>query len=420
MTLVRTCCCQGCFDNDDCPVAYTGLGDFTYQAVLDTAQVVGNFALEAVTGITANPVLAASACYAFGFDRDKCCVTGASCTYPTDTLVEKYFDQMLPAEISIEKANFPCYTVVRRDTQIPGYIYKKRCATAKFVNYRQCVDVGTDCATLFPDCYQGPAPNYNTDLQTFSSAYALNVTNSQTCGDYSLDFVRGVEFGALTVGVGTMRMRRNGQSTFTSDLTTGSGVTNLLYYHRTNICPGPVSDCGPCTQPPGANGGSPCSAGRCCCRSLVQFTFSVNRVWYPLTYQWNAATNDFDEVQGTAFNWTQTVRCIYEGPVDPRLYGITGTSSIRTFTLLSATIFDSTSFSMKTRQWVNDYCPWELNGLSGTSVGPAEISATTVIDDDCEPCQSAVPVPYAPAVLSLEQAENLGIKRLLTVTRITP
>jgi hypothetical protein len=110
--------------------------------------------------------------------------------------------------------------------------------------------------------------------------------------------------------------------------------------------------------------------------------------------------------------------------VDERLYIVTGTSALRTFTLLAAYIFDNTPGPFRGVKAVyNDYCPWDTFGdpLStgiGRSFGPVGLSPTSFVDDDCEPCVSAS--PPTPAVLSMEQAERLGIKRLITVTRTTP
>jgi len=420
--LTRSCCCGGCFDINDCPLAYGMLGDFTYTADIDTGLIVGNLALSAVTTITANPVLAPSACYASLITTDKCCVSGINCTYPTPGFEESYFDMMLPAELFIETTNYPCYTVIRRDTQIPAIIYKKRCTTPKQVTGKACQDTyPIDCSQVLPSCYQGPAPNYLTQLVTVTSSYALTTNSSTLCGDWSAEFGRGVEFGDLTVGSGTLRMRRNAQSTFAVDVLSGTGLTDLSYWHRANICTsGPSSACGPCTPTPGGTS-QRCSDGRCCCRSVLQFTFSIERVWYPLTYVWSGFTADFNETQGAAQHWRQTVRCVYEGPVDERLYRVTGTSSIRTFTLLNATVYESAvdpGPGTNMLQFTNDYCPWDVYGSPGTSVGPTGLGTTTVVNDDCEPCLSAV--PPTPAVLSLEQAEKLGIQRLLTVTRTTP
>lgn len=419
MTIRRTCCCQGCFANDDCPVPYTGLGDFTYEATVDTGAIAGNFALQAITDIQVNPRLDPNPCYVFGYRRDKCCVTGQDCTYPSDTLVEKYFDRMMVPEVLIERTNYPCYTVVSSPKAIPGLLLEKKCSADRTILLSGCEDVGDNCSDLFPDCYQGPAPNYNTQLVDFPSSYAAD-SNGQLCGDYTMDFTNGVHFGALTVGSGTIRMRRNAQSTFSTQVISGTGLTNISYWHRANICDSTdPTECGPCTQNQG-NAGASCSEGRCCCRSVLQFTFEVKRAWAPWVVAWNSVANAFTFTPGTTAYWIQRVRCTYEGPVDERLYVVTGTSALRTFTLLNATIFED-SFNpgpgMEAEAWTLDYCPAQLSGLPGTVSG-AYFPPTSFVDDECEPCVAAS--PPVPAVLSMEQAERLGIKRLITVTRTTP
>ena len=419
MTLVRTCCCQGCFANDDCPVPYTGLGDFTYEATVDTGAIAGNFALQAITDIQVNPRLDPNPCYVFGYRRDKCCVTGQDCTYPFDTFVEKYFDRMMVPEVLIERTNYPCYTVVSSPKSIPGIVVEKKCSADRTIMLSGCEDVGDNCADLFPDCYQGPAPNYNTELVEFPSSYAGD-SNGQLCGDYTIDFTNGVDFGALTVGSGTIRMRRNAQSTFSTQVISGSGLTNISYWHRANICDSTdPTECGPCTQNQGT-AGQRCSEGRCCCRSVLQFTFEVKRAWAPWVVAWNSVANAFTFTPGITAYWIQRVRCTYEGPVDERLYVVTGTSALRTFTLLNATIFED-SFNpgpgMEAEAWTLDYCPAQLSGLPGTVSG-AFFPPTSFVDDECEPCVAAS--PPVPGVLSMEQAELLGIKRLITVTRTTP
>ncbi len=423
MTLLRTCCCEGCFANDDCPVPYTGLGDFTYTADVDTGAIAGNFRTAAITDIRINPVLDPVAGYAFAYVRDKCCFTGLDCTGPTDVFSEKYFDHMGIPEVVNERTNYPCYTVITSPKALPAVVYQKRCTAPRRVEGKGCFDVGDNCADLFPDCYQGPAPNYLTDLQVYESPYAL-MPDSSPAGDWTADVEPAVDFGALTVGSGQLLIRRNSQSTFQVTLSSGSNVNTMSYRHRENICDGPATDCGPCTQPVGGSGGIPCSAGRCCCRSTLRFTFTVRRVVYPITYVWNSFTHEFDRTQGSPYNWTQSVVCIYEGPVDERLYLVTGTSALRTFTLLAAFIFDDTPGpSVALQAYSNDYCPWDTFGDPlatgvGTSVGPSDVLPTTVVDDECAPCVAAS--PPTPAVLSMEQAERLGIKRLITVTRTTP
>jgi hypothetical protein len=401
-------------------VPYTGLGDFTYEATVDTGAIAGNFALQAITDIRVNPRLDPNPCYASNTVRDKCCITGSSCTPPVDTLVEKYFDRMMVPEVLIERTNYPCYTVVSSPKSIPGLVLEKKCSADRTVEGRGCYDVGDECSELFPDCYQGPQPNYYTELGAVQGAYAAD-SNGQACGDYTMDFTNGVDFGALTVGSGTIRMRRNAQSTFSTQVISGTGLTNISYWHRANICDSTdPTECGPCTQNQGT-AGQRCSEGRCCCRSVLQFTFEVKRAYSNWVVAWNSVANAFTFTPGTVQYWTQTVRCIYEGPVDERLYLVTGTSAQRTFTLLNATIFEDT-FNLgpgtDARQWTLDFCPYEVSGAPGTVSGGGGVAPTSIVDDECELCVPAS--PPVPGVLSMEQAERLGIKRLITVTRTTP
>lgn len=417
MTLVRTCCCQGCFANDDCPVPYTGLGDFTYTASIDTAAIAGNFSLSAITDIQINPQVAVNAGYSFAYDYPYCCDVSPGCTNsPAASFVEKYWDRMVQAIVTAEQTNFPCYTVFTSAKQFPLVVHSQRCTDNKRITFNGCSN---------PPACACPAGGDSQD----STWYALLINPpppgySLQAGDWSADVETAVDFGAFTVGSGQLLIRRDSQSTFQVTLSSGSNVNTMSYRHRENICVGPATDCGPCTQPVGGNGGIPCSAGRCCCRSTLRFTFTVTRVYYPISYVWNSFTHQFDRTQGPPANWTQSVVCIYEGPVDERLYIVTGTSALRTFTLLAAYIFDNTPGPFRGVKAVyNDYCPWDTFGdpLStgiGKSFGPVSLSPTSFVDDDCEPCVSAS--PPTPAVLSMEQAERLGIKRLITVTRTTP
>jgi hypothetical protein len=401
-------------------VPYTGLGDFTYEATVDTGAIAGNFALQAITDIRVNPRLDPNPCYASNTVRDKCCITGSSCTPPVDTLVDKYFDRMMVPEVLIERTNYPCYTVVSSPKSIPGLVLEKKCSADRTVEGRGCYDVGDECSELFPDCYQGPQPNYYTELGAVQGAYAAD-SNGQACGDYTMDFTNGVDFGALTVGSGTIRMRRNAQSTFSTQVISGTGLTNISYWHRANICDSTdPTECGPCTQNQG-NAGQRCSEGRCCCRSVLQFTFEVKRAYSNWVVAWNSVANAFTFTPGAVQYWIQTVRCIYEGPVDERLYLVTGTSAQRTFTLLNATIFEDTfnqGPGTDARQWTLDFCPYEVSGAPGTVSGGGGVAPTSIVDDECELCVPAS--PPVPGVLSMEQAERLGIKRLITVTRTTP
>jgi hypothetical protein len=299
-------------------------------------------------------------------------------------------------------------------------VLEKKCSADRTVEGRGCYDVGDECSELFPDCYQGPQPNPYTELGAVQGAYAAD-SNGQACGDYTMDFTNGVDFGALTVGSGTIRMRRNAQSTFSTQVISGTGLTNISYWHRANICDSTdPTECGPCTQNQGT-AGQRCSEGRCCCRSVLQFTFEVKRAYSNWVVAWNSVANAFTFTPGTVQYWTQTVRCIYEGPVDERLYLVTGTSAQRTFTLLNATIFEDT-FNLgpgtDARQWTLDFCPYEVSGAPGTVSGGGGVAPTSIVDDECELCVPAS--PPVPGVLSMEQAERLGIKRLITVTRTTP
>jgi len=419
VTLVRTCCCQGCFANDDCPVPYTGLGDFTYTASIDTAAIAGNFSLSAITDIQLNPQVEVQAGYSFAYDYPFCCDTSALCTnQPVASFVEKYWDRMGLPIVTSERTNYPCYTVVSSAKQLPLVLYAQRCTDNKRFTYNGCTN---------PPACACPGPSGSDSQDSTSYAGLVNpppLGYSPFAGNWSADVEPAVNFGALTVGSGQLLIRRNSQSTFQVTLSSGSNVNSMSYRHRENICDGPATDCGPCTQPVGGSGGIPCSAGRCCCRSTLRFTFTVRRVVYPITYVWNSFTHDFDRTQGSPVNWTQSVVCIYEGPVDERLYLVTGTSAVRTFTLLAAYILDDTPGPSRDLSVVfNDYCPYDadpsLNGV-GTSIGPSIVVPTSIADDECEPCVSAIPSPPTPAVLSMEQAERLGIKRLLTVTRTTP
>jgi hypothetical protein len=334
--------------------------------------------------------------------------------------VDKYFDRMMVPEVLIERTNYPCYTVISSPKAIPGLVLEKKCSADRTVEGRGCYDVGDECSELFPDCYQGPQPNYYTELGAVQGAYAAD-SNGQACGDYTMDFTNGVDFGALTVGSGTIRMRRNAQSTFSTQVISGTGLTNISYWHRANICDSTdPTECGPCTQNQG-NAGQRCSEGRCCCRSVLQFTFEVKRAYSNWVVAWNSVANAFTFTPGAVQYWIQTVRCIYEGPVDERLYLVTGTSAQRTFTLLNATIFEDTfnqGPGTDARQWTLDFCPYEVSGAPGTVSGGGGVAPTSIVDDECELCVPAS--PPVPGVLSMEQAERLGIKRLITVTRTTP
>ncbi len=418
MTLARTCCCEGCTENDSCPVFHTGLGDFTYQITVDQETVAGNFALQAVTDVRTTAMVGPDNCYAFGYIADKCCFTGPNCEGPNSYLVEKYFNRMLVPEVIYERTNFPCYTVISSGKAFPGVVVQKRCSVDRTVEGKACFDVGTSCADLFPGCYQGPAPNYLTELGPYKSAYAGD-PNNQLCGDFYADFYNPVTFEQLTVGSGTIRARRNGSTAFLSDVISGSGITEPSYLHRVNICQStnPFA-CGPCTI---SASNVACYDGRCCCRSLFSYNFEVKRAYRINSFAWNSAAATFTLVPSPILYWTQTVRVVYEGPVDERLYGVTGTSAVRTFTLLSATIFDTIdSGPSPTVTLTNlDFCAYDLLGLPGTFGNGFTDLTGTFVDDECVPC--VPPTPEVPnRKLSLEQAERLGMKRSIIVTRVTP
>jgi hypothetical protein len=423
--LTRSCCCQGCFEVDDCPLPYGGLGDFTYTATIDIGQVLGTFSNVVITAITPEFVLDPQQCYASAFERDKCCFTGfPTCSAPTDTLVEKYYDVMALGRVEVERTYFKCFVVLRRPDALPRIVKKIRCSQPKTISYNACdYTYPVQCSDLFPDCYQGPAPNYLTQLTQFQSPYALRLDNSANCGDVSYEFDDQYQFGPLTKGGGDIRMRRNGLTTFTVDQTSGANLSSMTYLHRANICPGgQQTDCGPCTL--GGNGGTLCAEGRCCCRSLLDVSILVRREYYRNDFAWSAVANDFVVNAAGPFYETQTLRLIYEGPVDERLYRVVGTPAQRTFTLLRGSI--TGSFLLNAGVGIDvqtlSYCPRDLYGLPGTVNTSNETLGTTVDDylvtDECEPCES--PTPPSPDLLSMEQLEQLGISRTLIVTRTSP
>lgn len=420
--LLSACCCGGCFDNDDCPVAFGLLGDYTYDVAVDTSGILGTFHTAAITDISVMPNVDAQACYASVQVKDFCCAQPPGCDIPSEYTADSYFDQMVMPTVTSQQTNAPCYVMFRRDSQIPGLVIKKRCTANKTVNGKNCDDTyPVSCSDLYPDCYQGPAPNYLTNPITVQSSYAGRVDDSTLCGDHVFQFDRGVNFGGLIVGSGALRFQRNAQTTFTGSQIVGTGLTNLAYRHRTNICnAADTSDCGPCTYNLG-NASARCADGRCCCRSVLDITISVERTWNSISYTWNAVTMDFDQVLGFPQTHAQRIRCVYEGPVDPALYGVAGSSATRSFKLLHASISEalgSSFFGHQTRRWVNDYCPNDVFGSAGTSSGPTQLSATTIVDDECDPCVAAD--PPVPALLTAEQAAALGIPDTVDVVRITP
>lgn len=422
--LTRSCCCQGCFEVDSCPLAYSGLGDFTYTTTIDIGQLVGTFVSVAMTSITPHLVLEPQACYMYAFSRDKCCFTGPDCTFGTDTLEEQYWDVMGLQSVDVERTFFPCFGVIRRPDVLPRLVKRIRCSIGKQFNYKTCLYTWpVDCSELFPDCYQGPAPNYLTQLGTETTPYALRVDNSASCGDVSYSFEDMYEFGNLIKGGGDLLIRRNSQTTFTVTQTSGTGLSGLTYFHRANICPGATqASCGPCTL--GGNGGTPCAEGRCCCRSLLEVQISVQREYRLKSFAWSSAANDFIETLGPLQLETQILRLIYEGPVDERLYRVVGTAAQRTFTLLRGSI--SGTFNLDAGLGIDvavlNYCPRDLYGQPGVLFSNGETAGTTindsVINDECQPCQSVT--PPSPNWLSMEQLEALGISRTIIVTRQTP
>lgn len=420
--LTRSCCCGGCFDIDDCPLAYGSLGDFTYTTTIDIGQVAGTFANYAYTALTDNPTIETSACYAFGNQRDKCCVTGPSCTAPTDTLVDKYFDVMALTSINVERTYFSCFYVVRRPESLPRIVKTVRCGIPKTVTNVACNDTyPVQCSDLFPDCYQGPSPNYLTQLYSYESSYALRLSDSQLCGDLNYVIEDKYEFDPLVKGGGDVRMRRNGQTTFTVDQTSGTGLSNLTYLHRTNICPGgTTSECGPCTL--SGIGGTPCAAGRCCCRSYLDVSIAIRRPYRLISYVWSAPANGFVQSVGPTLYEDQTLRLIYEGPVDERLYRTTGSATQRTFTLLTGSITGTFALDAPNGFDVTtlNYCPFDVNGLPGQLSGSTTTTTvnTTTINDECQPC--LVVAGPTPDWLPLEALEAHGILRTIIVTRTTP
>ena len=416
MTLVRTCCCEGCFANDDCPVPYTGLGDFTYEVDIDTGRIAGNFVNLLVTDIQINAVVDPVPCYVQALDASKCCNELPDCSdvIPPAVPVGKEFYRMATPSVNFEATNYPCYTVVTTAKQLPVVIVRRRCTADRRVYTNTCVDVGDVCPQ---PCQQGGI-SY-TDLQEIASPYASHPDG--VCYDASADVENTVQFGALTVGSGTVQIKRNSQSGFTSSLVTGAYVTGITYKHRTNLCYAPQVDCGPCTGV--GSGGVPCAEGRCCCRSYLDFNFAIRRVYTVNTFAWNSVANDFVLTPIQTRLWQQFVRCVYEGPVDERLYTVTGTSALRTFTLVSASIsndpLNSGPGSGTVGSLTLNYCPYDLFQQNGQVVGgTAPVITGTTVDDECTPCSPGGGAN--PTWLSMEQAERLGVTRNLIVTRITP
>jgi len=422
VTLFSACCCGGCFEVNDCPLAYGFFGDFTYTTTIDIGQVLGTFANYAYTAFEDQPNIEASSCYASGTQRDKCCVTGVSCTAPVDTPVEKYFDVLALPSISVERTFYGCFSVVRSPNSLPSLVKTVRCGVPKTVTNIGCADTNpVSCSDLFPNCYQGPFTNYLTQLYSFESSYALRLSDAQLCGDLSYILDDRFEFDELVKGGGDIRMRRNGQTTFLVDQTSGTGLSALTYFHRANICPGATqASCGPCTL--GGNGGTPCAAGRCCCRSYLDVSIAIQRPYRLISYIWSPVAASFVKSVGPTLFENQTLRLIYEGPVDERLYHVTGTAAQRTFTLLRGSITGTFNLDAPTGFDIHtlNYCPFDVYGLPGQLGGSTTTTTVNVtnIDDECEPCE-AVAGP-TPDWLSMEALEAHGIVRDIIVTRLTP
>ncbi len=425
--LTRSCCCQGCFEVDDCPLPFSGLGDFTYTTAIDIGQLAGTFVSTAITALTPNLVPQNAMCYRSAVSQDKCCNTGTfpNCSGGTNTLEEQYWDVMGLQSVAVERTLFPCFAVIRRPDVFPRLVITVRCSQPKTFTFKACADTSPIyCSDLYPDCYQGPTPNPYTQLATFTSLYATRLDNGANCGDVSYGFEDRYQFGDLVKGGGNIRMRRNSQTTFTVDQTSGTGLSSLTYFHRANICPGgSQSECGPCTL--GGNGGTPCAAGRCCCRSYLDVRILVQRTYYENSYSWSALANSFVQTVGPPQLETQSLRLIYEGPVDERLYRNVGTAAQRTFTLLRGSITGTFQLSAGAAgidiKYLN-YCPYDLYGVPGLIFLNGETMATSITDtlltDDCQPCQTGT--PPSPDFLSMEQLEALGIARTIIVTRQTP
>jgi hypothetical protein len=141
-----------------------------------------------------------------------------------------------------------------------------------------------------------------------------------------------------------------------------------------------------------------------------------------VSYVWSAVANGFVPSVGPTLYENQTLRLIYEGPVDERLYRVTGAATQRTFTLLRGSI--SGTFNLDAPNGFDvqtlNYCPFDVNGLPGQLGGSTTTTTVnvTTINDECEPCET-VPGP-TPDWLSMEALEAHGIVRNIIVTRQTP
>jgi hypothetical protein len=394
------------------------LGDFTYTTDININQLAGTFAEYVYTSINANINLDPEQCYTYAFTTDFCCPTGSfpNCIFPTITFVEQYFQVMRLESLDVVRTKFPCLFVVKSAKALPWLVKTVRCTDPKVIDYKTC-EPGPNCGC--PGCGCGETLSVLADAQ---SPYAGRPNNA-LCGEVTFDLKPKYTFGALTKSGGQFEIKRNSQNTFVATQTAGTGPTSMIYYHRANICPGATqASCGPCTL--GGNGGTPCAVGRCCCRSYLQVTLEVKRAYQLNDYVWNNSTNSFNQTVGAVQYETQQLVLIYEGPVDERLYRVTGTASQRTFTLLSGAVtgtfnFNATALGFSAIQL--DYCPFDVYGApgqtGGSSTGGTSINVTNVTDE-CQPCD--VNTPPTPNFLSMEQLEAHGIARTIIVTRQTP
>lgn len=418
--LTRSCCCGGCFEVDDCPLPYGGLGDFTYTTTVDINAVAGTFSKYVYDSINVNLNLDPVQCYAYAYDRDECCPTGTppNCVYPSDTFVEKYWQVMRVESVDTVRRYLPCLRVVSSAKSLPQLVMTVRCTDDKRITAQQCVAPGPVCPSPCAEGLDWGA------LVSFQSQYAGRIgTTSGLCGEVSVDLEPRFTFGALTKSGGQFTIKRNSLTTFDAVQTGGTGPTGMVYLHRANICPGgQQSDCGPCTL--GGNGGDPCGTGRCCCRSYLQVTLEIKREYQLNGYAWNSTFNVFLPTLGPVQYETQLLTLVYEGPVDERLYRNVATAAQRTFTLLSGTVTGSFNLDappLGLNTITLDYCTFDVYGPGVPPVGPNTGSTQqnfTDVSDECEPCQ--VNTPPIPDALSMEQLERLGIARTIIVTRQTP
>lgn len=426
--LFSACCCGGCFEVDDCPLAYGGLGDFTYTTSIDIDQLPGTLATHAYTDIQLDFNTDPVQCYASAVTNvGTCCPVGTipNCTGgPNAQFVEKYWDVMRLETLRVERTAFPCFIPVTTPKALPSIVGRMRCTDAKYIPYLYCASTASPCSTNVGDCGFGV---YETDLQSANSYYALRMVPgfAPFCAETFWDVEPSFSFGPLTKSGGGFQIKRNSLTTFSATQISGAGPTAMVYYHRANICPGATqASCGPCTL--GGNGGTPCAAGRCCCRSYLQVTLQVKREYQLVSYVWNTVLNDWLPTLGPVQFETQNVTLVYEGPVDERLYRNVGTAAQRTFTLLNGSI--SGSFNLSANPLgpsviTLDYCNYDVFGIppgtGGTGGGTgAWNKVVTNVQDECVPCE--VNTPPVANQLSMEQLESLGITRTIIVTRQTP